>query len=59
MKSQQDLEREKEIISTYRTIISVLKNMPGMRMEDAFRSCSAKELEQEKEYLETVFKDKE
>ena len=48
-------EVEKGIIETYSSIISVLRTLPGMRMEDVFNSTPIKELENEKAYLESVF----
>ena len=48
-------EIEKGIIETYSSIISVLRTLPGMRMEDVFSATPIKELEDEKSYLESVF----
>ena len=52
-------EIERGIISTYKSIISILKNRPGMTIEEVFRRSDVKELESEKEYLETFFNDTE
>ena len=46
------------ILSTYRTIISHLRNFPGSKLEDVFRSSSDEELTEEKEYLEEIFANK-
>jgi len=48
-------ETEKGIIETYSSIISILKNMPGMKIEDVFASTNVNELEDEKKYLENIF----
>lgn len=53
----EDKEIQAGIIGTYSSIISVIKNMPGMRIEDVFRSTNIKELQDEKEYLEKIFLD--
>jgi hypothetical protein len=45
----------KEILSTYSCVISHLKNRPGARVEDMFRSSSVSELEAEKKSLEELF----
>jgi hypothetical protein len=53
---QNDERIQEGILQTYKSIISVLKNMPGMRVEDLFEATNINELIDEKEYLEKLFK---
>lgn len=48
-------EIEAGIITTYKSIISILKQLPGMKMEDVFAGTDVKELEDELNYLESIF----
>jgi hypothetical protein len=50
-------EIKRGILETYSSIISVLKNMPGMKMEEVFSGTTVKELQDEKEFLERLFKE--
>jgi hypothetical protein len=40
----------KDILDTYRCLISCRKNMPGMRLEDAFKSGNGSVQALEREY---------
>ncbi len=50
-------ETETGILETYSSIISVLKNFPGMRICDVFEATPKQELEDEKKYLQDLFGD--
>lgn len=54
--AQDEKDIQKGILETYGTLISVLKKLPGMSMEDVFRSTPVEELEEEKKFLEDLFK---
>lgn len=47
----------KDVLETYRCLLSAKKNMPGMKIEDLFRSCTTSELEREYEFLKQQAKD--
>jgi hypothetical protein len=47
----------KDVLETYRCLVSAKKNMPGMRIEDLFGSCTTSELEQEYKFLQQQAKD--
>lgn len=46
---------ETKIISTYNCVISTLRSMPGMRVEELFRSSSLAELASERNHLQQLF----
>lgn len=47
----------KEVLETYRCLISGKKNHPGTRIEDLFGSCTTAELEREYAFLKQMAKD--
>lgn len=48
-------EIKKGILGTYSCIISVLEKMPGMKIEDVFRSTNVNELKKEEQLLKELF----
>lgn len=43
----------KDIVETYRCLLSCRTKMPGMKLEDAFNSDAVRSLEKEYEWLKT------
>jgi hypothetical protein len=52
------MDERKGVLETYRCLISCCKNMPGMRLEDAFSDSAVKSLEREYEWLKEHLNDK-
>jgi hypothetical protein len=46
----------KDVLETYRCLLSCRKKMPGMRLEDAFPPESIKSLEAEAKWVEALQK---
>lgn len=47
----------KDVLETYRCLVSAKNNMPGARIEDIFGSCTKDDLEREYAFLKQQAKD--
>lgn len=47
----------KDVLQTFRCVVTAHKNMPGMRIEDLFNNCPHEQLEKEYAFLQQMAKD--
>ena len=49
--TEKDKEKLKEVIDTYKCLLSCRKKLPGMSLDSAFSNRAVTELEKEQEWL--------
>jgi len=48
----------KDVIETYKSLLSCRRSLPGMSLEEAFSNNAVKSIEKELEWLKTLDKEK-